>query len=113
MKPFKVAQPLASWLVRIIFAFYLFLIYLKGINPVQLNSLNFYLSLTMLVFSVLLVVGGFLKTQTLTVVSAVIVGLILLYKALAPAPTAINAEFAQQALLISIAFLFVCKGNQP
>jgi len=112
MKPLKVAQPLAGWLVRIIFALYLFLIYLKGVNPVNLNSLNFYLSLAMLVFSVLLVVGGFLKTQTLTLVSAIIVGLILLYKALTPAPTTINAEVAQQALLISIAFLFVCRGNQ-
>ncbi len=64
MKPLKVAQPLASWLVRIIFAFYLFLIYLKGINTVQLKP-EFLLSLTLLVVSVLLVVGGFLKTKTL------------------------------------------------
>ena len=111
MKPFKSALPFATWLLRITFAAFIFMINIKGVNPVNLESLNFYLSLIMLILSALLIIGGFLSKQTVTVVSALIIGLILIYRLVIPLPDLISASTFRQVLLISLSFFYVCRGN--
>ncbi|MCB8964411.1 MAG: hypothetical protein H6536_05145 [Bacteroidales bacterium] len=111
MKPFKSALPFATWLIRIFFAAYIFIGNIKGVNPINFESLNFYLSLALLILSVLLVVGGFTSGQSITVVSAILIGLILLYRFVIPTPDLISESTFRQMLLISVSFFFVCRGN--
>ncbi|MGE0078660.1 MAG: hypothetical protein AB7S48_12440 [Bacteroidales bacterium] len=111
MKPFKSALPLATWLLRITFAAFIFISNIKGVNPINLESLNFYLSVLMLVMSILLIVGGVLSKQTLTIIAAIIIGLILIYRLVVPLPNLISASTFKQVLLIALSFFFVSRGN--
>ncbi len=111
MKPFKSALPFATWFLRITFAVYIFSSNVKGVNPINPESLNFYLSLAMLVLSVLLIVGGFLSKHTVTLLSALLIGLILLYRLAIPFPDLIAASTFKQLLLISLSFFFIARGN--
>ncbi|MGD9977421.1 MAG: hypothetical protein AB7S54_05750 [Bacteroidales bacterium] len=111
MKPFKQALPIATWLLRLTFAAYIFASNIKGVNPINPESLNFYLSLVMLILSALFVVGGFQGKQTLTVFSALGIGLILVYHLAVPLPSLTAASTFRQLLLISLSFFFVCNGN--
>ncbi len=77
----------------------------------NLESLNFYLSLLMLVFAALLIIGGFLSKQTITILSAIIVGLILIYRLVYPTPDLLSISTFKELLLISLSFFFVCRGN--
>lgn len=111
MKPFKSALPFATWMLRIAFAAYIFISNLKGVNPINFESINFYLSLSMLILSVLLVVGGFMSKQTLTVLSAILIGLILTYRLVVPLPDLFAVSTFKQVLLIALSFFFVSRGN--
>jgi len=111
MKPFKSALPFSTWMLRITFAAYIFISNAKGVNPINLDSINFYLSLAMLILSVLLIIGGFTSKQTLTVVSALIIGLILIYRLVIPLPDLLAPSTFKQLLIISISFFFVARGN--
>ena len=111
MKPFKSALPFATCRLRITFAAYIFINNIKGVNPINPESLHFYLSLTMLVLSVLLIIGGFLSKQTITVLSALLIGLILVYRLAIPLPDLIATSTFKQLLLISLSFFFVARGN--
>lgn len=111
MKPFKSALPFATWMLRITFAAYIFISNVKGVNPINPESLNFYLSLAMLVLSVLFIVGGFLSKQTITVLSALLIGLILVYKFAVPLPDLIATSTFKELLLISLSFFFIARGN--
>lgn len=111
MKPFKSALPFATWFLRITFVAYIFISNVKGVNPINLESLNFYLSLSMLVLSALLIAGGFLSKQTVTVLSALLIGLILLYRLAIPFPDLIATSTFKQLLLISLSFFFMARGN--
>ena len=111
MKPFKSALPFATWVLRITFAAYIFISNIKGVNPINLESINFYLSLAMLILSVLLIVGGFMSKQTITVLSAIIIGLILIYRLVIPLPDLMAVSTFKQVLLIALSFFFISRGN--
>jgi len=111
MKPFKSVLPFATWMLRITFAAYIFISNVKGVNPINPESINFYLSLAMLILSVLLIVGGFMSKQTITVLSALVIGLILAYRLVIPFPDLIATSTFKQLLLIFLSFFFVARGN--
>jgi hypothetical protein len=111
MKPLKSALPFATWLLRITFAAFIFISNVKGVNPINLENFNFYLSLVMLIFSVLFIVGGLLSKQTLTILSALVIGLILIYRLVIPLPDLIATSTFKQLLLISVSFFYICRGN--
>lgn len=111
MKPLKSALPIATWFLRIFFAAYIFTSNIKGVNPINLESLNFYLSLATLILSVLLIIGGFTSSQTLTVVSSILIGIILTYRFLIPTPDLLSESTFKQLLMISISFFFTCRSN--
>lgn len=111
MKPFKSALPIATWLLRISFAAYIFISNVKGVNPINPESLNFYLSLSMLILSVIFVVGGLSSKQTLTLIAAILIGIILTYRLFVPLPDLIAVSTFKQVLLICISFFFVARGN--
>jgi hypothetical protein len=77
----------------------------------NLESLNFYLSLLMLVFAALLIIGGFPVQTNNHHLSAIIVGLILIYRLVYPTPDLLSISTFKELLLISLSFFFVCRGN--
>ncbi|HPD94892.1 MAG TPA: hypothetical protein PLA24_03270 [Tenuifilaceae bacterium] len=111
MKPLKKALPFSVWIVRILFSVYLILTNIRTLENINLNSANFYLSLATVILAVLLVVGGFLTKHSLTVISALLIGAIIIYRFLIPIPTSFSSFEVFNLLMLSISFLFICRGN--
>lgn len=112
MKATKSAQPIATWLVLIFFAVLMFMENLNKLSHPQWDNLNFYLSAALVIFSVVLLLGKIISKESLTVVAALIIGVVLLIQLfLGGVGDILNPATLTQFLLISIALLFMSKGN--
>jgi len=112
MQPFKNGQVVSKWLLRISLVLYLFLGNVNRISPIDFQSVRFYLSLALVVFSVLLLVGGFISKPGLTVISGLFIFLISAYHLFVLFRGSIDFSFTLYLLPLSIGFFFVCNGNK-
>lgn len=108
----KSAAPIANWMFRVSFLLYGVLHNWQTFNTFAFDK-NFILGTLFMLLSVLLFVGGFLKTNTMTVLSAL--GLVCL--SVSQIIISWNGDLnltqvlAQQLLLVSVAFYFLAAGN--
>lgn len=106
----KSAAPIANWLFRISFLLYGILANLKTFETFDFSSKSFILGTLFMVLSILLFVGGFLKTNTMTVLSAL--GLVCLsVSTIIISDVELSQVLAVQLLLVSVAFYFLASGN--
>jgi hypothetical protein len=66
----------------------------------------------MVIFSILLLIGGFTKKTTLTVIASFVLFLLLIYISVADFAGIMDAGLRIRLLLMSIAFYFFTKGNK-
>ena len=78
MEPLKSLIPLAKWLLRIAMGLMVYSIYFHTFREFDVKSVSWFLSLLALLFAVFLLVGGFMKKNSLTVVSGMILFLVSL-----------------------------------
>lgn len=111
MQALKSAGPIANWLFRVSFLLYGVLSNWGTFNTFEFTSKSFILAVLFMILSVLLFVGGFLKTPTMTVLSAL--GLVCL--SVSQIIISWNGDLSQvlavQMLLVSVAFYFLATGN--
>lgn len=109
MKPFKVAVSLANWLLRLALAAYLIFTYWNSFTAFQLELTSFWYAAIYVVFAALLIIGGFIPEQALTVISGLI---IMLLSVVLIFITYITFYSTLQYLLpATVGFYFFCKGN--
>lgn len=111
MKPFKFAEPVAGWLLRLSFSTFILISNIQQINDSSIATLEFYISLSFVVFAILLVVGGFLSNQSLTVLSAIALALVLAYKVATPWPPVWSTNLLLEIFTLSVAILFAARGK--
>lgn len=111
MKPFKFAEPAAGWLLRLSFSAFILMSNIQQINASSMATLEFYISLSLVVFAILLVVGGFLSNQSLTVLSALVIALVLVYRIVIPWPPVWSINLLMEILTLSVAILFAARGK--
>ncbi len=111
MQALKSAGPIANWLFRVSFLLYGVLSNWQTFNTFEFTSKPFILGTLFMVLSMLLFVGGFLKTPTMTVLSAL--GLVCL--SVSQIIISWNGDLSQvlavQMLIVSVAFYFLATGN--
>lgn len=73
MKPLKSLAPLAKTLLRITVAILVVSFYFDRLTNPDLTSVYWFISVVIVIFAVLLLVGGFVKKASLTVVSGLII----------------------------------------
>jgi hypothetical protein len=73
MKPLKSFVPLAKTLLRITAAILIGALYFDRLTNPDLTSVYWFISVVIVIFSGLLLIGGFLKSASLTVVSGLII----------------------------------------
>ncbi|MEW5846244.1 MAG: hypothetical protein AB1777_08270 [Bacteroidota bacterium] len=111
MKPIKFLERLSYWLLRLTFVGYIVLSNMGSFKSFNIADVQLYIALALVVFGVLLIIGGMTKNQGLTVISSVGTFLILVYKALTPWPPAISDYFLLELVLVAVALVFASKGN--
>ncbi|HBG69496.1 MAG: hypothetical protein A2W93_01210 [Bacteroidetes bacterium GWF2_43_63] len=70
MKPAKAFYPFAAWLIRLTMLLFTYVFFFETIRAFDYNSVEFYIASAFAIFSVLVLVGGFLSKPAMTVVSA-------------------------------------------
>jgi len=73
MNPIKNLVPLAKWFLRISVAIILYDFYFKMFEKFNFDSLEYFIALVLVVCAVTIIVGGFLKKCTVTVVSGLVI----------------------------------------
>jgi len=112
MQPFKYGQTIAMWLLRIALVLYLFLGNINRLSPISFESIRFYVALAFVIFSVLLLVGGFLSKPGLTVISGLIIFLLSTYQLVISFNGRIDISLVLYLFPLSIGFFFLCQGNK-
>lgn len=112
MQPFKYGQVIALWLLRITLVLFLFLGNIRSLSPIDFESLRFYIPLAFIIFSVLLLVGGFLSKPGLTVISGLVIFLLSIYQLVISFDGRIGTDIVICLFPLSIGFFFLCQGNK-
>lgn len=111
MKPLTSLFKLSKWLLRIAIFFVVFTQYYDIFMQFNLSSIGFYVSAVFLIFGVLLLAGGFLDKDHLTVVSSLLILLASIYMSVVSFD-GITSKFAINVLVGTVAFLFLTNGNK-
>lgn len=111
MKPIRTLKPLSVWLMRLAVLLFVFLAYYDTLTMFNMGSVMFYVSLIFLLFTILLFIGGFLKSGKLTVVSALILILVTGYQSFLVLKSGLDYNFALYVVLGSIFVYFLAHGN--
>ncbi len=112
MQPFKYGQAIAMWLLRITLTLYLFLCYINRLSPISFERFRFYVALGFVIFSVLLLVGGFLSKPGLTVIAGLVIFLLSGYQLVISFNGKIDINLISYMFPLSIGFFFLCHGNK-
>lgn len=111
MKPIKSLSTFSAWLMRLAVLFFSVSYYLKNLEVVNFHSVIFYVSSGYVVFSVLLFAGGFLRNQSLTVISALILTLLTGYQSVIFIKAGIDYNLAVFVILGSITVHFLSSDK--
>lgn len=111
MKPFKAGLTLAHWLLRISLVLYIVLLFLKVLYPMNFNSLQFYIAAVSCLFAILLLVGGLLSKQSLTVVSGMVIAIVFGYLFATNFSGVVSHETMLYLIPSVLGFYFFAKGN--
>ncbi len=112
MKPFKSFSGLSAWLLRITLAVIIFNTYIQAFSNFNFSSLSFYFAAAFIVFGVLLLIGGLLSKQSLTVVSALFIFLLSVYKTISFFHGGINPMMIMHFTMLTLGFYFFATGNK-
>lgn len=111
MRPVKSLVPFAKWLLRIAVAAYVYLEYFDKAAGLSFKSLSYFTALTFLVLAVLLIIGGFMRTAKLTVVSGLLIWIVCLVQLFGVQSFSLSNLLALLPLA-AIGFYFMARGNQ-
>ncbi len=110
MKPVKGTIPFAKWLLRLAPLFIIYLISFKVIKTWNFSDINYLILLGLAVFSVLLIIGGFTRKHSLTVISGLLIFILGIIQLILNLDNAASISFA--LIFIIIGFFFVSNGNK-
>jgi hypothetical protein len=109
------ALPVATWMMRISVFLYLLLGYLENIKVVNFQRLDDVLVFVYVLVGLLLVVGGFLSKDTLTIIAGALLFLLTLYFLVIHFPDHITMQSMVRILIYlwpaSVGLYFLSAGN--
>jgi hypothetical protein len=111
MKPIPFFSALGKWAIRMALIGYAFLYYLDTVIDVQLDTLAFYQAFLWCLTALTLLLGGIFQRQKLTVLSALVLSLLIIYS-MVSSFNGIRLNFVHQLLLLGGSLLFLGQGNK-
>ena len=112
MKPLKSLLQFATWLMRLSVAFFVMLNFLHTLKLLEFKSIQFYIALVFSLFSVLLIIGGFLSKPALTVFSGIMLFFASVYEIVILSSAGVTVELGMYAVIATTALYFVAAGNK-
>lgn len=116
MKPIAVLLPISTWLLRISLFLFLLLRYGAQVKTVDFGSWRSILLFAYIVSAILLIIGGFVKKHTLTIIAGLLVALLSLYFMYWHFPKQISmdslAAFSVYLFPLGIGLYFAAEGNK-
>jgi hypothetical protein len=112
MKPFKAGKGVANWILRISLVLTMYLLYWNSISTLRFTNPSFIINFTLVLFSLLLVVGGLFSKSWLTIISGLIIALLTLYKMAISFNGFFDHGMITQLIPFSIGFYFVTNGDE-
>ncbi|MBN2806248.1 MAG: hypothetical protein JXR22_06280 [Prolixibacteraceae bacterium] len=111
MKPLKSGISLAKWMLRVTLVLYLVVFYHGTLLIIDFLDVSFVFALIYIVAAVFLLVGGFRKTDNITVSSALLLLVAVGFNLYLDAADGIYGV-VNHILPLSIAFFFLSSGNK-
>lgn len=108
----KGIYPIALWLVRLTIVMLVYEYFFKTVQTFNLKSIHFFVALAYSLFAVLLLVGGFLKSATLTIISGWVLFGVSVYQIIIHINAGLTTENAFYAFFAAVALLFATGGNK-
>ncbi|MBN2662154.1 MAG: hypothetical protein JXR68_00775 [Bacteroidales bacterium] len=109
MKPLIGAKSISRWLLRLFPAFFIFNNHLETLLNFDFSDVIYLIILALGLFSLLLILGGFFRKQSLTIVSGLIISILSLIMLFLNFENTIIVSFS--VILILLGFFFVANGN--
>jgi len=111
MKPFKAATGVAMWMLRISLALYIVVYHIPNLTPIDLTSFTFYLTFLLVVSAFFLILGGVSAKPSATIISGLAIFILTIISIVREFSGDINVGISIQLMAASIAFMFLCLGN--
>lgn len=122
MRPFRSAEGIANWLLRLSVTAFIIMFYIDIIthfHPSFFKTKEFYFSAILLIFGILLFIGGFAHKESLTVFSGFVLFIISAYKLVFTLisiiknhDSIVNTELILFLFCTATSLYFFAKGNK-
>ena len=112
MKPAKGLLQLATWLMRLSVALFIFVACFHTIKTFDYKSIQFYVAVVFSLFGTLLFIGGFLNKPGITVFSGLMLFIACIYEIVILFSSHAKAEISVLIVIATVAFYFVTAGNK-
>lgn len=112
MKPVKTFLPFARWLLRILMPAWILINYIGIIRGMDIHNLNFYIALAFVLFGLLLFAGGFSSKPGLTVISAIFLTLLFIYRIYLNFIPEVTETQIISFVFLSISIYFMSSANK-
>lgn len=110
MEPFSNLQPLANWLLRFSLATVVYQKYFNTFTKFSFDSLHYFLALGFVIFTITLIIGGFVQKTRLTVISGLLITVLSFIKLFS---IGFSIDTVLSTLpLTTLGFYFWVKGNR-
>ena len=111
MKPFKSGIVIASWLLRITLAWFIYKHYFQTFTDFAWKTFGFYIATAYLVFGLLLLAGGLMQKASLTVVSGLMLFVLPIIQLVRSFPVDPGNAILLYMIPLSVGFYFFSAGN--
>jgi len=110
MKPINFLIPIANWALRILPALILYLLFKDLLWSKDFNSVRYLMFFGIAICSILLVIGGFSKTHTLTILSGLFMLIFAIFISVLDNYSTTNIAYS--SLLGILGLYFFANGNR-
>ena len=112
MKPIKNFESISKWMLRIFLFLFILSYYYDIIMTWNFKDVFYLINVLYVVFAAFIVIGGFQRASTLTIVSSIVVSSLSFYKAYSVfSGSFLSTSFYTFLLLGAVSLFFVSKGN--
>lgn len=112
MKPIKTLLPFSRWMLRILVLAWLIMHNVSTIQGLDVHNPNFYIALGFVLFGLLLFAGGFSSKPGLTVISAIFLALLFIYKIYLNFIPEVTESQVISFMFLSISIYFLSSANK-
>lgn len=112
MRPFKRGKLLAGWLLRLALVGFIIMIHYHTVRTFNYKVQGFYFSLIYMIFAVLIIIGGLLNSNGLTVISGLFIFVLSVYFLIVSFKGSFDNYIMDRFIIATLGFYFFTAGNK-